>query len=272
MDATLFPNATGAAVSDAGMAALVSQAKLGEWIRAWCRGRGGTYHEPSSSRMTTALDALDRIGLRLLPAPSPHAVDLGVPIAREGSQRRVVQLVDVPLGVAGGGRVDARIAWISYRWQPGPQADWETRNYTVVITQLAPRVAARFAGVRLYARSHASSQHWFGGTGADRADIELESGEFHDGYRLRAVPGQDPIALRELFSPPVIVELIGALGEGRGRGGEPGSGGWAHLPMVEQEGPRLAFIVAGHVPDVDELDGACRCAARVWQIFAAEEL
>lgn len=233
--------------------AYFSPARQRELLRAWASSRGMRFVEPRPSRAAATLEMLDRVGFRLLPVPARHDVTLGVPVAERGSARRVVHVVD-----GGGDGQPRRVVWLSYR-DPGDGGDMETWNYTVVEHELPAEVAARFAGVALYPRRHASTQRWYG-LRDDERDVRLESVEFERALRLRAVPGQDPIALRELFAPNRMLAMVAALET-------------AHHdvePMWEQRGTCLAFLVAGHAIEPEPLDAALAAAAEVRDMFLEE--
>ena len=224
-----------------------------ELLREWSSSRGMRFVEPGGGTAAGALEMLDRVGFRLLPVPKRHDVSLPVPVFERGSARRVVHLVE-----GGGADQPRRVHWLSYR-ETADGGDMETFNYTVVEHELPAEVAARFAGVALYPRVHASPLRWFGARDDDR-DVTLESVEFEQALRVRAMPGQDPIAVRELFAPNRMLAMVRSLQEAR------------HdiVPMWEQRGSCLAFIVAGHAIEAEPLDAALEAAALVRDTFLEE--
>ena len=234
--------------------AYFSPGRQRELLSAWAQSRGLRFVEPSGGRGAAALEVLDRVGFRLLPVPKRHDVSLPVPVFERGSARRVAHLVEGD-GTAGGPR---RVLWLSWR-DSSDGGDWETFNYTVVEHELPAEVAARFAGIALYPRRNASTLRWFGERD-DARDVTLESIEFEQALRVRAVEAQDPIALRELFSPPRMLAMAAAQRDA------------SHdiEPMWEQRGSCLAFIVPGHAIEPEPLDEALRLAADARDTFLAE--
>lgn len=117
----------------------------------------------------------------------------------------------------------------------GRDDDYTPHHFTVCLLDL-PEAFPRFAGVYLTPRNGAGKHDWLGGRGL--REVGLESIEFERIYRLRMGDDQDPGAVRELFSPALMVRLIE---ERRSLGLELGAGG-------------LCVFTPGKVEDAAGLD------------------
>lgn len=85
----------------------------------------------------------------------------------------------------------------------GRDDDYESHHFTACLVDV-PEALRRFRGVYLRPRTGAFGHDWL----RRHPRVELESIEFHEAYRLHASHNQDPGALRELFSPALMVRLL----------------------------------------------------------------
>lgn len=233
------------AAAELGLLQSLSLRHQREFLRGWAQRRDMTFIEPKRSRGGDAFEIVDRVGFRMLPVPKRHDESLVLPVAHTGQARRTVHRVT---GERGG--VPLELRFISYR-ETSDGGDMETFHYLVVVVTLLPPVAARFVATHLYPWHNASTQRWFSARRNPQWDVELESAAFNDRFRLKASPQQDPIAVRELFSPVLIERCLEWLDT------------WSHQPFWEQVGEQLGFIVPGH-PFADRaLDDAVTYALTV---------
>lgn len=157
------------------------------------------------------------------------------PLLGAGDRRRSEHLMRGPLEAGG---PEATIALYTYETRHAlgdDDRDYEPHPFTVCLLDL-PEAFPLFKGVYLQPRRGALAHDWQRGRGL--RELELESVELGQAYRLRTAADQDPGVVRELFAPALQVRLFG---DPMRPGLELGAGG-------------LCVYVPGKLEDVHRLD------------------
>ncbi len=180
-------------------------------------------------------------------------LDGRVPVCSMGTRRNYSGVI--------GGELGGHHAWLGIvgfdnhvrldadKRQPSARVNVDGEGHTrmVVRFRLPESVAARYPGISVMARGG----DWSIERGS--SEVELESIAFHGARRVMAAPGQDPVAVRELFGPQLIDELLD----------RPVS--W------DQRGADLVVVFDDDV-DLDESlrDDACAAALLVYEHYLSE--